>query len=170
MTRQAGLDGDLWFFTKLRSAMTTEISECPGVSLSYARPAINSYVSISGTAERVNDPATSEELWDPIFEKWAPRAPSDSLLVLTRVKVERAEYWNNSSTVESLESGSIVQAPEQFDDPAFHAELAAARATGPVIVNTGRACRVIRITLEPIIGLFRRLSARAKPPRKQHAT
>jgi general stress protein 26 len=139
MTRQAGVDGDIWFFTKLRSAMTTEISECSGVSLSYARPAMNTYVSISGTAERVNDPATTEELWDPTFEKWFQGRPSDLLLVLTRVKAARAEYWNDSSTPGSLESGSIVHAPEHFNDPAFHAELAASRATGPVIVSTG-AC------------------------------
>ena len=53
---KAKFDGTLWFFTKLESPKAEEVRRHRRVSLSYAKPEDNSYVSISGTAELIYRP------------------------------------------------------------------------------------------------------------------
>ena len=68
------------------------------MSLSYAKPEDNSYVSISGTAELITDQKKAQELWDPSYEQWFPQGASDPSLILIRVTVEQAEYWHAPSS------------------------------------------------------------------------
>ena len=135
-TQQAKFDGKLWFFTKLDSSKVEEIRRHRRVGLSYARPDLNSYASISGTAELISDQQKAQDLWDKSYEKWFPLGPSDPSLVLIRVTVERAEYWHAPSSVFSLEAGFTVLAPERRDNPDFHAKIARLSEYGPVITTS----------------------------------
>jgi len=134
-TQQAEFDGKLWFFTKRESAKVEEVKRHRRVSLSYARPGDNCYVSISGTAELISDQKKAEELWDPSYERWFPRGPIDPSLILIRVTIERAEYWHAPSPAELLEAGFVVLAPERRDDPEFHSKIAIVSECGPVITT-----------------------------------
>lgn len=102
-TQDVEFDGDLWFFTSYETHKVEEIEKDRRVNVSYAAPDKNIYVSVSGTAVLINDRAKIEELWNPIYTAWFPEGKDDPNLVLLKVSVEQAEYWNYSS-------GTLVQA------------------------------------------------------------
>jgi len=93
-TLQIDSDGRLWFFTSVSSPKVDEIARNRQVNLSYVDPERQDYVSISGTAEIVRDRAKMQELWTPWIEPWFPRGLDDPDLVLLRVTIESAEYWD----------------------------------------------------------------------------
>ena len=134
-TQLAKFDGKLWFFTKRDSPKADEMRLHRRVSLSYAKPEDNSYISISGTAELITDPKKAHELWDPSYEQWFPQGTSDPSLILIRVTVEQAEYWHAPSSVFTLQAGFVVLAPERRDNPEFHSKIAKLSEFGPVIVT-----------------------------------
>jgi general stress protein 26 len=101
-TQDFDFDGDLWFFTSSETHKTEEIEKDRRVNVSYAAPDSNTYVSVSGTAEIVNDRAKIEELWNPILKAWFPKGLEDPTLCLLKVSAEQAEYWDSPS-------GTIVQ-------------------------------------------------------------
>lgn len=99
-TQEAEFDGTLWFFTRADSPKVGEIDREHRVNVAYADSHKQHYVSVSGTARLVRDPAKNKELWSPLLKAWFPDGLDDPALALLRVDVERAEYWDSpSSTV-----------------------------------------------------------------------
>lgn len=99
-TQEAAFNGDLWFFTSTETHKTDEIEKDNRVNVAYSSPAQNTYVSVSGTASLVSDKEKIEELWNPILTAWFPKGLDDPTLILLKVSVEQAEYWDSpSSTV-----------------------------------------------------------------------
>jgi general stress protein 26 len=96
-------DGTLWFFTGLSTGKISEIDWNPEVNLSFAEPKDTRYVSVSGTAELVDDRAKVEELWSDIYKAWFPKGVDDPDLCLMKVDITFAEYWD-------VPSGKMVQA------------------------------------------------------------
>jgi general stress protein 26 len=94
VTLQLDSQGRLWFFISLTSPKVDEISHHRQVNLSYADPDKQDYVSISGAAEIVRDREKMRVLWTPWVEPYFPRGLDDPNLVLLRVQVDQAEYWN----------------------------------------------------------------------------
>ena len=101
-TQQTEFDGDLWFFTDDNTHKIDEIAKDNRVCAAYAKPASDTYVSISGRAEVVRDPAKMEELWSPVLKAWFPDGLEDPHLCLLKVTAEQAEYWDSPS-------GKLVQ-------------------------------------------------------------
>ncbi len=101
-TQQADFDGDIWFFTSDDTHKIDEIAKDDRVCAAYARPESDTYVSVSGRAEIVNDRAKIEELWNPILKAWFPEGLDDPHLCLLKVSAEQAEYWDSPS-------GKLVQ-------------------------------------------------------------
>lgn len=97
-TQEADFDGDLWFFTNTNTHKTDEIEKDNRVNVSYASPTKNTYVSVSGTASLVSDREKIEELWNPILTAWFPKGLDDPTLILLKVSVEQAEYWDAASS------------------------------------------------------------------------
>ena len=97
-TQEFDFDGDLWFFTSAETHKTEEIEKDRRVNVSYAAPDSNTYVSVTGTAAIVKDRAKIEELWNPIYKAWFPDGLEDPNLVLLKVAVEQAEYWDSPSS------------------------------------------------------------------------
>ena len=97
-TQEFEFDGDLWFFTSLKTHKTEEIERDNRVNVAYAAPDDNTYVSVSGTASIVQDKAKIEELWNPILKAWFPEGLDDPNLCLLKVSVEQAEYWDSPSS------------------------------------------------------------------------
>ncbi|WP_435006287.1 pyridoxamine 5'-phosphate oxidase family protein [Tundrisphaera lichenicola] len=91
-------DGVLWFFTKFDTPKVGEVQHDKHVNLSYASPEKNKYVSVSGMAILVRDPKKSEELWDPRYQAWFPKGLEDPDLILLRVDVTKAEFWDAPSS------------------------------------------------------------------------
>jgi general stress protein 26 len=102
-TQKTEFDGTLWFFTGYSTGKISEIDWNPEVNLSYSEPNHSRYVSVSGTAEIVDDRAKVEELWSDIYKAWFPQGIDDPDLCLMKVDVTFAEYWD-------VPSGKMVQA------------------------------------------------------------
>ena len=88
-------DGSLWFFASDDGALADELAREPRVGLSYGAPDKDLYVSVSGRGELVHDKAKAEEMWNTFAEAWFPGGADDPNLVLVRVDVEQAQYWED---------------------------------------------------------------------------
>jgi general stress protein 26 len=97
-TQDFEFDGDLWFFTSSNTHKTEEIEKDNRVNVSYASPESNTYVSVSGTAEIVKDQAKIDEYWNDILRAWFPEGKDSPDLVLLKISVEQAEYWDSPSS------------------------------------------------------------------------
>ena len=95
-TQDADFDGELWFFTRYHSPKSEEIQENQKVNISYASPKDERFVSVSGTATLVRDPAKVKELWRGEYKAWFPEGKKDPELALLKIRVDRAEYWDRS--------------------------------------------------------------------------
>jgi general stress protein 26 len=92
----------VYFITDTRGAKDDEIAAAPDVCLAFADIGDNTYLSVTGTAATVRDPAKAEELWSTEAQAWWPRGPRDPAVRVLRVVPEQAEYWDtrgNSVTV-----------------------------------------------------------------------
>ncbi len=87
-------DGDLWFFTHASAPKVDEVQQHQQVSLSYAQPNANLFVTVSGTAQLVRDRDKIKETWKPLYKAWVPDCEDDPDLALLKVQVESAEYWD----------------------------------------------------------------------------
>lgn len=97
-TLQMDAQGSLWFFTSVSSPKMQEIAQHGQVNLSYSDPARQDYVSVSGTAEVVRDRDRMRALWSEWVKPWFPRGLEDPDLVLLRVRVSEAEYWDSPAS------------------------------------------------------------------------
>ena len=64
------------------------------VNVSYADPDSDTYVSVSGTAQVVEDRAKKQALWNKAAEAWFKGGIDDPDLALVRVRIEHADYWD----------------------------------------------------------------------------
>ena len=89
--KEREFDGDLWFFTEDPSHKTREVRAHPQVNV--ALQSGNGWVSLSGEAQVVQDPAKIDELWDTGAEAWFTEGRNDPKVALLRVVAHTAEYW-----------------------------------------------------------------------------
>lgn len=88
-------NGELWFFVAAESGKVHEIDQHQGqLNLSYADPAKQDYASITGHGELLRDPARIEQLWTKWAGLWFPAGPKDPNLLLLKVRIEHAQYWD----------------------------------------------------------------------------
>lgn len=98
MTQRTDFDGVLWFFTQAETPKVNEAEREEQVSLSYACPSKQHYVAIAGKARLVRDRDKIKELWRAPLKAWFPQGPEGPGVALLRVEVEKAEYWDSSSS------------------------------------------------------------------------
>src|SRR5712691_5241116 len=113
-TLKGGFDGDLWFITRSSAPKAEEISDNQHVNVAYSDCADDRYVSISGTAALVRDPAKVQELWSRRLRDWFPNGKKDPDLALIRVRIDRAEVWDSkTATMTHLEGLGAVLAKQR---------------------------------------------------------
>jgi general stress protein 26 len=91
-------DGSIWFFTNEYSPKSTEISKENKVTLGYSSPSDNTYITINGKAELVDDQLRKEAYFSAPVKAWFPDGVNDPRLILLKVTPESAEYWDGSSS------------------------------------------------------------------------
>lgn len=104
-------EGNVWFFTKRTSPKVDQIENSEQqVNVSFASVSDADYVSISGTANEINDRAKIDELWNPQAKAWFPKGKDDPELTLLKVHTNMAEYWdsNDSTMVRLFQQASAV--------------------------------------------------------------
>lgn len=91
--QETEFDGDLWFFAERDSEQVAQLKANPtvGVALSSS----DAWVSISGTAQLVDDPPKARQLWNAGVEAWFPGGPDDPNVLLLKVNARGAEYWDS---------------------------------------------------------------------------
>lgn len=94
--------GELFYMTSAASRLVHEIAGDARVLISYAAPDRNRYAVIHGIGECVRDPVKARELWNIHAKGWWPNGPDDPELMILRVSVESAEYWDGPSNTSYL--------------------------------------------------------------------
>jgi len=92
-TLEFDASGELVFFTAADSRKIGELTDNHDVNLAYANPAKQVYVSVRGTARIDRDRATIDALWSPVQKVFFPAGKDDPNLVVLRVRVRDAAYW-----------------------------------------------------------------------------
>jgi general stress protein 26 len=96
-TQQIGDDGTLWFFASRSSHQVAVEQTAPSVNLVYVHSGKQRYVSVTGRVSVIEDRAKMRELWSPPAKIWFKGGPDDPDLVLLRVDVDHADYWDGPS-------------------------------------------------------------------------
>ena len=110
--------GDIWFITRMDSSKTDEIEDDAHVNLAFADTAKNTYVSVTGTARVVRDPAKAKELWNPFAEAWLPEGPEAPTTGLIHVTPAHATIWDSPGKIALLvkvAKANITQTPPKHD-------------------------------------------------------
>ncbi len=90
--QEVEFDGDLWFFAERDSRKVAHIAAIPEVSVTLTSK--DTWISIYGTAELVDDREKARELWNGWVEAWLPQGVDDPNVVLLKVTAMSAEYWD----------------------------------------------------------------------------
>lgn len=95
-TQNTRLDEDrvLWLFMSRKSETAADIAALPSVCMSFADPGSDRYVSLSGSAHISEDRAKKEALWSPLTKAWFPAGVEDPDLLLVRLDIAHADYWD----------------------------------------------------------------------------
>ncbi len=88
----------LWFFTRADSRKIAEIGQDPRVTIDYADPSSQNYISVTGRAEILDDRDRIEALWSEPLRTWFPDGSGDPSIRLLRVVMDTAEYWDSPSS------------------------------------------------------------------------
>jgi len=91
-------EGNAWFFTNEFSEKIKEVSRDNSVTLIYAHPGKNVFVSVKGSCTIILNKKQIEELWNPLLKAWFPLGIDDPKLCLVKVTTEDAHYWNSHSS------------------------------------------------------------------------
>ena len=91
-TQDVEFSGEVWFISERDSAKVRNIMRNPNVNVAYASH--DSWVSLSGTAEVVDDLAKLTELWNTFTDAWLEGGPENPSNILIKVSADSAEYWD----------------------------------------------------------------------------
>jgi general stress protein 26 len=103
----------VWLATNPKSRKVQHIRRDPRVTLYYFDPADPGYVTLSGRARLVDDPAEKRRWWKPEFEKFWPDRDASYLLI--EVTPERLEV---SSTKHGVANDPATWASQAVEFPA----------------------------------------------------
>ena len=84
----------LYFFVSRSGEVATHIVQDGNVNISYADKGDDTYVSVSGKAQIIEDMSKKEALWSPMAKAWFPGGVTDPNLALVEVLITHAEYWD----------------------------------------------------------------------------
>ncbi len=90
--QEVEFDGDLWFFAERGSRKVQQITANPRVGVTLTSN--DTWISLNGSAQVIEDHAKAKELWNTWVEAWMPQGPEDPSVVLIKVSPESAEYWD----------------------------------------------------------------------------
>jgi len=90
-------DGALWFFSRANSPLAQEIAAHSAVSVTYVSAPEDRFVSVSGRAEMVTNPARAAQMWNPSCGSWFAGGPQDPDLTLIRIAVTGVEFWDRKA-------------------------------------------------------------------------
>lgn len=91
-TQDVEFDGTVRFLAERSSEKVRHLEANPQVNVAYAGS--SSWVSLSGTAKVVSDPAVVGEYWNTFSDAWLEGGPDNPNNVVIEVDGTSAEYWD----------------------------------------------------------------------------
>jgi general stress protein 26 len=88
----------LYFLTDAGSHKKEELERDPHVALAFADTSSQTYLSVSGTGEVLNDRAKVRELWSTPAKAWWD-SPDDPRIRVLKVVPKDAQYWDSPGTI-----------------------------------------------------------------------
>jgi len=92
------LDGKFWVMTKDGMPKLDELAARSQVLLAFSDLKKQRYVSLSGTAEILTDPAKARLLWDETQRLWFPEGPQEADLRLIAITPQSAALWDRPAS------------------------------------------------------------------------
>lgn len=86
--------GNIWFMSDKTSKKNSEILGNGRVDLLYSHPSKDSFLSVRGAAEIVQDKKMIDELWTPIAKVWFTEGKDDPRISVIKVIPDEAYYWD----------------------------------------------------------------------------
>ena len=90
-------DGSIWFMSRKGSEKNEQVKDNDTVYLQYLDTAKNHYLSLTGSAQIVNDRQKIEELWTPMAKAWFEEGKDDPAISLIRVQPQDGHYWDTKN-------------------------------------------------------------------------
>lgn len=122
-TQDVEWGGEVLFIDRRDSDKVRDLQRDPRVNLAYSGD--STWVSVSGTAEVVDDRAVLQEQWNLFTDAWLEGGPDDPDNVLIRVRPDSAEYWDSpgaritqvANLVKAKVTGSTLDPENEVVDP-----------------------------------------------------
>lgn len=92
---------EIWFIGHKPSETVDNIKQNPEVNLAYVTQEPDKYLSISGSAELVEDEEKLNELWSVMYNAYFEQGKDDPKVQLIKVVPHGAEYWTNGNAIAS---------------------------------------------------------------------
>lgn len=97
MTLQRAEGGTLWFFTSDESPTAINLRQDGRIGAAVMDNGDSFYFAGRGDAQLVRDREEIDRLWNPMVKAWFPNGPEDPHVVLVRVNLSHADYWDSAS-------------------------------------------------------------------------
>jgi general stress protein 26 len=107
---QGEFSEELLFLTYGAAHKNIEVSHDNRVSVAFADPGSQTYVSVSGHATLIRDRAKAEKIWTAWAKVWFPDGLDTPDLAVLSVRIDKAEYWDSPSGTFVLLYGLATQA------------------------------------------------------------
>ena len=92
---------EIWFIGHTPSETVENIKTNPEVNLAYVSQDDKNYLSITGTAELLEDKEKLNELWSVMYNAYFEKGKEDPSVQLIKVTPHGAEYWANGNAITS---------------------------------------------------------------------
>ena len=90
--------GTIRFVTDERGVKDDEVAAAPEVCLTFVDKSTNAYLSLTGHARVVQDPAQAAEIWCKSDDVWWPGGPHDPHARVLIVQPQTAELWDGPAS------------------------------------------------------------------------
>jgi general stress protein 26 len=91
--------GPIWFFTAADNGLVQELREGNRAIATFTSKGHGLFASLHGRLSIDNDRGVIDRLWNPFVAAWFEGGRSDTKLTLLRLDAERAEIWENASSL-----------------------------------------------------------------------
>jgi general stress protein 26 len=100
MTAQVeGAHGPIWFFTTKDAVIVQKLGRGNRAIATFASKGHDLFATIHGTVSVDNDRAVIDRLWNRYVAAWYEQGKDDPKLALLRLDPERAEIWEDASSL-----------------------------------------------------------------------
>lgn len=104
----------LWFVTDVDSGKVDEVRANPEVCISVQNG--QTYVSVTGDAEVVDDRERMKQIWNTFIDAWYPDGPDSPNVTLLCVTPRYGEYWDGPSKLVAGAKMLIASAQDERPD------------------------------------------------------